>query len=80
MSYALDCRTLQSTPANTALEHGITLKVVKLSEAKRGFVLLPRRWMVERSFDWAARFRRLAFACLRLHHLPEAMNVIENML
>ncbi|WP_342781981.1 transposase [Zoogloea oleivorans] len=24
-----------------------------------------RRWMVERSFDWAARFRRLAFACLR---------------
>ena len=41
MSYALDCRTLQSTPANTALEHGITLKVVKLSEAKRGFMLLP---------------------------------------
>lgn len=36
--------------------------------------------MVERSFDWAARFRRLAFACLRLHHLPEAMNVIENIL
>ena len=36
------------------------LEVVKLPEAKRGFVLLPRRWMVERSFDWAARFRRLA--------------------
>ena len=28
--------------------------------AKRGFVLLPRRWVVERSFAWAARFRRLA--------------------
>ena len=32
----------------------------KLPEAKRGFVLLPRRWVVERSFGWAARFRRLA--------------------
>jgi transposase len=29
-------------------------------EAKRGFVLLPKRWVVERSFAWAARFRRLA--------------------
>ncbi len=29
-------------------------------EAKKGFVLLPRRWVVERSFGWAARFRRLA--------------------
>jgi transposase len=41
-------------------EHGIELCVVKLPEAKRGFVLLPRRWVVERSFAWAARFRRLA--------------------
>ena len=30
------------------------------AEAKRGFILLPRRWVVERSFAWAARFRRLA--------------------
>lgn len=34
--------------------------MVKLPTAKRGFVLLPRRWFVERSFAWAARFRRLA--------------------
>ena len=43
--------------------HGIDtidLLVVKHTEAKRGFVLLPRRWVVERSFGWAARFRRLA--------------------
>lgn len=40
-------------------EHGIRLEVVKLPEAKRGFVLLPRRWVVERSFAWATRFRRL---------------------
>ncbi|WP_155604466.1 transposase, partial [Xanthomonas translucens] len=29
-------------------------------EAKKGFVLLPRRWVVERSFGWVNRFRRLA--------------------
>ena len=39
---------------------GIDLIVVRLPEAKRGFVLLPRRWVVERSFGWLARFRRLA--------------------
>ncbi len=36
------------------------MEVIKPSEAKRGFFLLPRRWVVERSFGWAARFRRLA--------------------
>ena len=41
-------------------EHGILLEVVKHKEAKRGFVLLPRRWVVERDFAWASRFRRLA--------------------
>ena len=46
--------------ANAAAEHGIRLEVVKHPMAKRGFVLLPRRWVVERSFAWAARFRRLA--------------------
>ena len=48
------------TPAQDAATHGVRLEVIKLSEAKRGFVLLPRRWVVERSFGWAARFRRLA--------------------
>ena len=43
-----------------AAAHGIRLEVGKLPAAKRGFVLLPRRWVVERSFAWAARFRRLA--------------------
>lgn len=47
-------------PAADAAKSGIALSVVKLSEAKKGFVLLPRRWVVERSFAWAARFRRLA--------------------
>ena len=46
--------------AEAAAAYGIQLEVVKHTEAKRGFVLLPRRWVVERSFAWAARFRRLA--------------------
>jgi transposase len=46
-------------PAEAAKEHGIRLEVVKRPEAKRGFVLLPRRWVVERDFAWATRFRRL---------------------
>lgn len=45
--------------ANAAEEHGIKLEVVKLPTAKKGFVLLPRRWVVERSFGWMSRFRRL---------------------
>ncbi len=47
-------------PAQAAQEHGMQLEVVKLPQAKRGFVLLPRRWVVERSFAWMTRFRRLA--------------------
>ena len=46
--------------ADAAGEHGIKLEVVKLPTAKRGFILLPRRWVVERSFGWMSRFRRLA--------------------
>jgi transposase len=46
--------------AEEAQAHGIRLEVVKHEEAKRGFVLLPRRWVVERDFAWASRFRRLA--------------------
>lgn len=47
-------------PAEAARDEGIELQVIKLPEAKKGFVLLPRRWVVERSFGWANRFRRLA--------------------
>jgi transposase len=47
-------------PLEAAAEQGIRLEVVKLPEAKKGFALLPRRWVVERSFAWTARFRRLA--------------------
>jgi len=53
-----------------AEQHGIQLEVVKHPIAKRGFVLLPRHWVVERSFAWAARFRSLARDCERL---PETL-------
>jgi transposase len=46
--------------AEKAESHGIRLEVVKHPKARRGFVLLPRRWVVERNFAWATRFRRLA--------------------
>lgn len=45
--------------SEAAKEHGIRLEVVKHEEVKRSFVLLPRRWVVERDFAWASRFRRL---------------------
>lgn len=47
-------------PDEAAAARGIELVVVRLPGAKKGFVLLPRRWVVERSFAWATRFRRLA--------------------
>ncbi len=55
-----------------AQQHGIKLVVVKHDEAKRGFVLLPRRWVVERSFAWTSRFRRLARDYERLPQASEA--------
>ncbi len=47
-------------PLEAAAAQGIRLEVIKLPQAKKGFVLLPRRWVVERDFAWMARFRRLA--------------------
>jgi transposase len=72
--------------AQAAEKHGVQLEVVKHTEAKRGFVLLPRRWVVERSFAWAARFRRLARDYERLaqtltalHYLAFAILMLENL-
>src|SRR3954451_3494852 len=59
--------------AEAAEGQGIRLEVVKLPDAKRGFVLLPRRWVVERSFAWATRFRRLVRDYERL---PETLAVL----
>jgi len=45
--------------AQQASDNGIKLEVVKHTRAKKGFVLLPKRWVVERTFGWLGRFRRL---------------------
>jgi transposase len=37
-----------------------TLEIIKRSDTAKGFVLLPRRWVVERTFAWLGRCRRLA--------------------
>lgn len=63
-------------PAAAARQHGITLKVVRLPEAKRGFVLLPRRWVVERSFAWATKCRRLVKDYERLHTTLEGLHIV----
>jgi transposase len=63
-------------PAAEAGARGIRLEVVKLPEAKRGFVLLPRRWVVERGFAWAGRFRRLARDYERLHTTLEGLHYV----
>ncbi len=63
-------------PAAEAASHGIRLEVVKLPEARRGFVLLPRRWVVERSFAWTGRFRRLARDYERLHTTLEGFHYV----
>jgi transposase len=62
--------------ATDAATHGIRLEVVKLPEAKRGFVLLPRRWVVERSFAWMAKFRRLARDYERLPETVAALHFV----
>jgi len=74
--------------AESAKEHGIRLEVVKLPKRKKGkkqFVLLPKRWVVERSFAWAARLRRLARDYERLsttlasyHWLAFALLMLKN--
>ena len=63
-------------PAADAKAAGIALEVVKLPQAKRGFVLLPRRWVVERSFAWLARFRRLARDYERLAHTLRGLHLV----
>jgi transposase len=59
-----------------AQAHGMELEVVRLAEAKRGFVLLPKRWVVERSFAWATRFRRLVRDYERLPQTVAGMHFI----
>ena len=46
---------------------GIPLEIVKRSDTAKGFVVLPKRWIVERTFGWLGRCRRLAKDFENLH-------------
>ncbi len=64
------------TARQAAADQGIELAVVKLPTAKRGFVLLPRRWVVERDFGSMSRFRRLARDQERLAEVLKGFHLI----
>ena len=77
---ASTCSALQGytgeQAAQDAAAEGIQLEVVKWPQAKRGFVLLPRRWVVERSFAWTGRFRRLARDYERLQETLVGLHLV----
>lgn len=50
----------QATADEVQAEAGIPFEIVKRSDVAKGFVLLPKRWIVERTFGWLGRCRRLA--------------------
>jgi transposase len=39
---------------------GVEVEIVRRADVAKGFVVLPRRWVVERTFAWLNRCRRLA--------------------
>lgn len=67
-------------PTQAAADHGIQLEVVKLPQAKRGFVLLPRRWVVERDFGWMSLFRRRARDQERLAEVLKGFHLVAFMI
>jgi len=52
---------------------GIVLEIVRKPADQRGFAVLPRRWVVERTFSWLLRWRRLVRDYERLPQTHEAM-------
>lgn len=52
---------------------GLTLIIVRRIAGTSGFVVLPRRWVVERSFGWLGRWRRLSKDYEQLPEVSEAM-------
>jgi putative transposase len=51
----------------------IRLAIVKRPEGTKGFLLLPKRWIVERTFAWLGRYRRLSKDYEYLTQTSEAM-------
>ena len=53
-----------------------TLQIVKRSDDATGFVVLPRRWVVERTFAWLGRYRRMSKDYEELPQSSECMILI----
>ena len=51
----------------------VRLEIVTRPEGTKGFLLLPKRWIVERTFAWLARYRRLSQDYEYLTQTSEAM-------
>lgn len=66
-------RTTRGHLASWAQRHGVSLTAVERPEGQRGFSLLPRRWVVERTFSWLCQSRRLAKDYERLCETSEAL-------
>lgn len=73
---SVDAGYTGQVPREAAAEHGIALEVVSLPQVKRGFVLLPRRWVIERDFGWMSRFRRLARDQERLAEVLKGFHLV----
>jgi len=67
-------------PAAAATAHGVQLLVVKHPEGTRGFVPLPRRWVVERAFAWMAACRRLTRGYERKSQMLRGFTVLSAVL
>jgi putative transposase len=66
-------RTTRGHLASWVERHGISLQAVERPEGQRGFALLPRRWVVERTFAWLLQSRRLSKDYERLCETSEAL-------
>ncbi len=55
------------------VECGWELQVTKRSDKVKGFVVVPKRWVVERTFGWLGRYRRLSKDYEGLTETSEAM-------
>jgi putative transposase len=52
---------------------GWLFEIVKRSDDTKGFVVLPKRWIVERTFGWLGRYRRLSKDYEQLPETSESM-------
>ena len=55
-----DARYQGPLVATAATALGLRVEVVRALPGIKGFVVLPRRWVVERSFGWLSKYRRVA--------------------